>query len=153
MLKGRYNEANVHLQRMASMHPTTPASWEETLMSSYVNTKCYNKYYPTNGNNDVDLLLKAIYLFDNKKYNEMDDNFQTNLLAMDDEIWTFIRQNRARLVQLFYQLDCTSQERRKDYKQQLIDRAENYDHSIALTLKGQDYCDSLVSLNNCKKTR
>lgn len=48
------------------MHPTTPASWEETLMSSYVNTKCYNKYYPTNGNNDVDLLLKAIYLFDNK---------------------------------------------------------------------------------------
>ena len=59
MLKGRYNEANVHLQRMASMHPTTPASWEETLMSSYVNTKCYNKYYPTNGNNDVDLLLKS----------------------------------------------------------------------------------------------
>ena len=141
MLKGRYNEANVHLQRMASMHPTTPASWEETLMSSYVNTKCYNKYYPTNGNNDVDLLLKAIYLFDNKKYNEMDDNFQTNLLAMDDEIWTFIGQNRARLVQLFYQLDCTSQERREDYKQQLIDRAENYDHSIALTLKGQDYCN------------
>ena len=26
MLKGRYNEANVHLQRMASMHPTIPAS-------------------------------------------------------------------------------------------------------------------------------
>ena len=90
------------------MHPTTPASWEETLMSSYVNTKCYNKYYPTNGNNDVDLLLQAIYLFDNKKYKRMDDNFSKQIYWQ----WmmrsrTFIGQNRrARLVQLFYQLVC-----------------------------------------------
>lgn len=149
MQNGRYTEASKNLQKMASMHPTAPASWEETLMNAYVNTKCNNKYYPTEGNDDVDLLLKAIYLFDNKKDKEMNDEFQANLLAMDDT-WSFIAQNRTKLIQFFYQLDCTSQERKRDYKKQLMERAEIYDHSIALTLEGQDYCDYLhgVLLHN-----
>lgn len=137
----RYKEASTHLLNMASLHSTMPASWEETLMSSYVRTKSDKVYHPTRGNDNVDLLLKAIYLFENKKYNEMDDDFQTNLLALNDEEWPFIKENRNKLIQLFYNLESTSQSQRNNYKQRLIESAENYDHSIALTLKGQDYCD------------
>lgn len=150
MEKKRYKEAGIHLVNMASMHPAMPASWEETLMNSYVRTKSDKVYYPTKGNDNVDLLLKAIYLFDNKKYNEMDDDFQTNLLALKDEEWTFIKENRNKLIQLFYSLENTSQALKGSYKQRLIESAENYDHSVALTLKGQDYCDYLhgVLLHN-----
>lgn len=150
MQSGRYKEASVHLHNMASIHSPMPASWEETLMGSYVKVKSDKVYHPTKGNDYVDLLLKAIYLFDNKKYNEMDDNFQTNLLALSDEEWPFIKENRNKLIQFFYKQESTSQALRTEYKQRLIESAENYDHSIALTLKGQDYCDYLhgVLLHN-----
>lgn len=141
MKNKRYKEASTHLFNMASIHSTMPASWEEILMNSYVKTKSDKVYHPTRGNDYVDLLLKAIYLFDNKKYNEMDDDFQTNLLALNDEEWPFIKENRNKLIQLFYSLESTSQSLKSSYKQRLIESAENYDHSVALTLKGQDYCD------------
>lgn len=150
MRNSRYKEASVHLRNMASIHSPMPASWEETLMTSYIKTKNDKVYHPTKGNDYVDLLLKTIYLFDNKKYNEMDDNFQTNLLALNDEEWPFIKENRYKLIQFFYKQESTSQALRSEYKQRLIESAENYDHSIALTLEGQDYCDYLhgVLLHN-----
>lgn len=149
MKNKRYKEASTHLLNMASIHSTMPASWEETLMNSYVRTKSDKVYHPTKGNDYVDLLLKAIYLFDNKKYNEMDDEFQTNLLALNDDS-PFIKENRNKLIQFFYNLERTSQALKSSYKQQLIESAEIYDHSIALTLKGQDYCEYMhgVLLHN-----
>lgn len=52
-------------------------------------------------------------------------------------------------MQLFYQLDNTSQALRNNYKKRIIESALQYDHSIALSLKGQDYCDYMhgVMLN------
>ena len=115
MKNKRYKEASTHLLNMASIHSTMPASWEETLMNSYVRTKSDKVYHPTKGNDYVDLLLKAIYLFDNKKYNEMDDEFQTNLLALNDDS-PFIKENRNKLIQFFYNLERTSQALKSSYK-------------------------------------
>lgn len=147
--KGQYQEASVLLQNMEALRNSATSSWEETLMRSLVKTKVDKMYHPTEGNDEIDLLLKAIYLFENKKYNEINDEFQTKLLALDDETWSFIKKNRHKLMQLFYQLDNTSQALRNNYKKRIIESALQYDHSIALSLKGQDYCDYMhgVMLN------
>ena len=122
-----------------------PLSDEELILNSLVELEINNNLKLEGKDAEVDLLLRFIYLLNNRHYDVMNDNYQREFLGYA----TFNDDEKREYKQFFYPLDVTSASVRNEYKNDLIKFSPKYDYEIAHVLNEKHFLEYMyVILRN-----